>query len=71
MKYPRALKLDGSISKINFDRIVELLKGLRDSESDVAVPTVPEAWIPTEEFRKSQFNNEQLQRATLAQAYQL
>eukprot|EP00973_Karenia_brevis_P016074 2197132-Karenia_brevis.AAC.1 len=48
MKYPRTPKLDGSISKINFYRIVELLDGLRDSKCDVAVLTVPEAWIPTE-----------------------
>eukprot|EP00973_Karenia_brevis_P079532 11036463-Karenia_brevis.AAC.1 len=39
MKYPRALKLDGTMSKINFYRIVELLDGLRDTESDAAVPT--------------------------------
>eukprot|EP00973_Karenia_brevis_P044374 6147114-Karenia_brevis.AAC.1 len=53
MNYPRTSKIDGNMSEINFYRIVELLEGLRDSEADVALLTVPEAWVPTEEFRRS------------------
>eukprot|EP00973_Karenia_brevis_P043374 6012536-Karenia_brevis.AAC.1 len=66
MDYPRTPKLDGSMSKINFYKIVELLEGLNEYEAGAAIPTVAEAWIPPEEFRRSQFYNEQLQRATLA-----
>eukprot|EP00973_Karenia_brevis_P030215 4164178-Karenia_brevis.AAC.1 len=42
MDYPRTSKIDGNMSEINLYRIVELLDGLRDSEADVAVLTVPE-----------------------------
>eukprot|EP00973_Karenia_brevis_P006173 841101-Karenia_brevis.AAC.1 len=51
MQWPRTVKIDGAMSDINLHRVAELIAGLRDPEVDLAVLTVPEAWIPLEELR--------------------
>eukprot|EP00973_Karenia_brevis_P077149 10714365-Karenia_brevis.AAC.1 len=48
------MKIDGTMSEIEFHRTTELITALPDPEIDLAVLTIPEAWIPSDELRRSQ-----------------
>eukprot|EP00973_Karenia_brevis_P020957 2882494-Karenia_brevis.AAC.1 len=70
MEEPRTVKIDGIMPEIDLHRVTLLVTALRDPEIDLAVLTVPEAWIPSHEFRRSQFYEGWIRNGSLAQANQ-